>query len=129
MRDVFRLEAPLAASLGETQATLVSENHVRDVQRRVQEDFFACLRRRQFAELGGTLDGVEVLRVERMAVGDQQILEAVEIHVEEGRAPGPLCGSDTAEIGGVRVAVVTPVHKERVAMNDRPVDELVDRLG
>ena len=129
VRDVFRLETPLAAGLCEAQAAVVAKNHVGDGQRRVQKDFFACLRRRQFAEPGGPLDGVEVLRVERMAVGDQQILKAVEVHVEEGCTPGPLCGSDTAEVGCVHVAVVTPVHEERVAVNDRPVDQLVDRLG
>ena len=127
--NVFRLKPPVCADLCKAQPAGVAIHHVRHGERREEENLFARLRHRQLAELGRALDSVKILRIKRMPVGNQQILQPVEVDVHECRAPSPLGGGHATVIRGLHVGVVAAVHEQRVAVNDRAVDELVDRLG
>ena len=61
------------------------------------------------------LDDVRVADVPSVAVEYDEILVAVEVHVEECRAPGPLAGVDAREGGDVRPRAVATRELQHVA--------------
>ncbi len=57
---------------------------------------------------------VEVHRIAFVATGDEEILEAVEIDIEESDAPGPVGGFDAGEVGDLGEGAVAEVPVEGV---------------
>ena len=71
MTHVLGIETPIGANLSKLQIAGVAINHVRHRKRRVEENLFARLRDRQLTKLSRALDGVEILCVKQMPIGDQ----------------------------------------------------------
>ena len=127
------------------QIAQVVKRHDRHVQARIKahmlHQFFSELLARQ--RLPGSLDEggalsrtlarpdqrfrVSVLHVLGMAGRDQQVLIAVQVHVDKYRLPGPLRGFQAAEVGNFRITAVAPIEKKRVAHDLRPVLDFSDR--
>ena len=70
---------------------------------------------------------VDVHRVKAEPVGDQDILEAVEIDVHEGRRPRPVARLEPGVVGHLQPGAVTPRHQQRVAVVARAVVKLANR--
>ena len=71
------------------------------------------------------LGDVEVARAPLLPGGDQQVGEPIEIHVEEGRRPGPVGGRDPRHGRHLREGAVGSLEEERV----RVVLGLRPRIG
>ena len=50
-----------------------------------------------------------------MAVGDEQVLVAVQVHIQEGHAPGPIGGIQAGIVGNLGVGAVAAVELEGIA--------------
>ena len=61
-----------------------------------------------------------------MAVGNQDILIAIQINVEKHGRPRPLRGFDAAQVGDLCVGVVAAIDKRRIAINLRAIIDRAD---
>ena len=124
---ILRAEPPLPAHLGERQVTVVTECHARHRQRRELSELTAplqCGKRR-----ADPLPGVRVHDVPQVPRGDEQVFVAVEIHVEELGAPGPVGSLDPGVARELREGAVAAVPEKRVALPLGSVIDLPDQLG
>src|SRR6185436_6352950 len=86
----------------------------------------AC--RRVFGRGAG--DGFEcvcVQHVVEIAVGDEQILESIQIDIQESGAPSPLGCVEAAEAGELSIGPIPAAYVKRVAQNLRAIFEVVHR--
>ena len=64
---------------------------------------------------------VHVLDVLEMSRGDEQILVAVQVHIQKDRRPRPIGGGDPRMPGHLAVGPVAPILEQRVPHELRPV--------
>ena len=120
-------EPPLPADLGEGEVAIVAEGDARHGQ---------------FGELGqfappleagerrpDPLPGVRVHDVPEMAGRDEEVLVAVQVHVQEQGVPRPVGGLDAGVGRDLREGAVAAVLEQRVPLPLRPIVDLPDQFG
>ncbi len=75
-----------------------------------------------FDGIGGGLtrhfpQDIGILNIVVMTSGDEEVLEAIEIDIEEDGAPGPIAGIHTGEFGDLGPGAVAAIEVEGVARN------------
>src|SRR6185295_14430948 len=106
-------EPPRLAGVAEPEVALVMKRDAVRVES-WEERLLAIVRNRRFGA-ADALDDVRVADVPSVAVDDDEILVAVEVYIEERRAPGPFGGIDPRERGDVRPRAVATRELQHVA--------------
>ena len=121
MRDVARVETPIRTQLGKGQVALVVEGHVGGLEQWEEQQVGSRGLDGLLAGGAHLLNGIMILRVTVVAIGDQHVFPAVEVHVEEQRVPGPVRSVEAGVVRNFRVRAVTPIQVKRVPPDLRPV--------
>ena len=130
LRHARGVETPRGAGVFEGQVAAVAERHARHLaSRHAPEELEALLRRPPRAGAADLGHHVRVLDVMVAAVGDEQVLPAVQVHVEEGGAPRPVGRRHAGERRDVGVGAVAAREVQRVARDFRAELRVGDRPG
>src|SRR5829696_2539831 len=115
MRNVGGIESPGWPARSERAIAAIAEGTIGCDERRKSLQVFADLPVHAAAlGRGRSFLHVEVLGVEGMRVYRDQILVAVQIHVEEYNRPSPIARVDPGEIRQLGKGPVAPAHIERI---------------
>lgn len=115
MGDAEGVEAPGLGMVGEAEISEVAPGGVgRGEGWVVEEDVAGGLLGAPGRFVGTPGVDIEIVEIVGMPVGDQEILEAVEIHIEEDRRPGPVRHGHTGEPGDFGVGAVATIPLEGV---------------
>src|SRR5713101_6260554 len=87
----------------------------------------ALFHRDRRLSLGNLAEHVTVLHIKAIARGDEQILIAIEVNVQEQRTPGPIAGVQAAELRDLGVSAVAAIQTERVPRGFRAVFRVAER--
>jgi hypothetical protein len=112
---------PEVGGVLEAQVSEVAEGEVFGEERRVLEEFAGDLVRTIGTGGVDTFLGIEVLSVEEMAGSGEEILIAIEVHIEKGDTPGPAGGVEAGEVGDFGEGGIASIKVESVARQLRLV--------
>ena len=80
-----------------------------------------CLEITTPLSLGNAPRTVPVLEIAPLAVGNQQVLVSIEIHIQNHRTPRPFTGLDTRLPGDVRPSAVPPIELQDIPLDLGPI--------
>ena len=102
MGNALGVKPPFTTGFGELHVAEISESHVGCVlsgKHFASKEDFEVGHRSAFALFPQLDNCVQMTCVSLHPVGDQYILKAVEIDIDEHRTPGPIRCGDTGEVG------------------------------
>ena len=128
--DADRVKAPGGRPILEGEIAAVVKENVREMQTGKLTEHADQLAERDTT--GGDLGfdpaaEIEVLEVAEHAVGHQNVLVTVQIHIEQHRVPGPLRSLQAGVVSDLGKGAVAPVELERVLEMQWPVVNQPDR--
>ena len=128
MRDgVVHGEAPARADVGEGEVAVVAQGDALHGELREQPQLAMPLQAGERS--ADPLPGVCVHHVPEVARRDQEVLVAVEIHVQEQGIPRPIRRLDPGVSRDLSERAVAAVLEQRVALPLRPVVDHADQFG
>src|SRR6266516_6351727 len=125
MGDPNEIEAPFCADVFKGQIAAIAERDIWNVKTRIVQQLAGDVGDAR-SESGNAIFGVGVLSIEGVPVGDENVLVAIEVHIEEYDAPRPFRSGDAAQLGDFRKGVVAAIEEECVALDLRAIVDFAD---
>ena len=128
-RNGRKIEAPVRAAFGEGQVPFVPKSQVRRTQLRKHLSQVKLFQGGEFSLAPAFLDlvqDVDVHVVPLKTSRDEQVLVAIQIHIQEDRCPRPFARVESAELRDLRVSPVAAIEKQCVTGNLRTLFDCTD---
>ena len=129
MPHAHLVKAPGPADLFEGQVAPVAKGDLGHLHFREQEELLRNALARPRASGANARLGVQVLRVECVPGGAEQVFVTVQVNVQKNHGPGPFRSLQTREARDLRVGAVAAIEMKRVAIELRPVVQDPDQRG